>query len=170
MFSSEHNARAIFREWRNRFGERDTKDEIRISIVKGVDRENPFHYRGCLSCDIETPSTDKRKNLVVVSRKTTMTVNNHDNLEMFLRALDVVGCYRLAPAIIGKDGQPELILDHAILKRKIHVRDAWQIGCHDIDVMALSPGDDVIIPEGEKNPPIRELFEWFQSIEAQQEE
>jgi len=167
MFSSDHNARAIFREWRDRFGERDTKDEIRISIVKGIDRENPFHYRGCLSRDIEALPKDERTQFVIVSRKTTMTVNNHDNLDMFLRGLDAIGCYWLVPAIVGEDGQPEMIVDHAILKRKFHVREAWQIDCHDVDAMAISPDDDVIIPDGEDNPPIHDLYEWNRKIEAE---
>ncbi len=163
IFSSAQNARAIFREWKERFGERDTKDEIRISVVKGIDRDNPFHYRGCLSRETDALSKDERTQLVIVSQKTTMTVNDHDNLQMFLRGLHAIGCYWLAPAVVGKDGQPELLLDHAILKRKFHVRDAWQIGLHDIDAVAISPDDDVIIPGGESNPPIRELLEWHRN-------
>ncbi len=166
VFGDEQKGRAIFQEWRKWFGKRDENDEIRISVVKGIDRGNPFHYRGTINRDMDAISKDERKQFVVVSRMTTMTVNDHKNLEMFLSNLAKCGYYFLVPAFVGEDEQPSLALDQAILKRKFHVRDAWQIGCHDIDVMAVKPEDDVIIPKGEDNPPIHELFKWHRQNDA----
>lgn len=166
MFASEEKGRAIFQEWRRRFGERDTSDEIRVIIVKGIDRDNPFHYRGCISRDLDAISKDESGQFIIVNRSTTMTVSDHKNLDMFLKNLATVGCYVLLPAVVSTDGHPKLISDVAILKRKFHVRDAWQIGCHDVDAMAIGSEDEVVIPDGESNPPINELFEWRRQMGA----
>ncbi|TXR50450.1 hypothetical protein [Phyllobacterium endophyticum] len=166
MFGDEGRGRSIFEEWRKRFGRRDDQDEIRISVVKGIDRSNPFHYRGCICRDNEAISIHELRQIVVVSRMTTMTVSDHKNLELFQSNLERRGCYYLVPAFIGANGEHILATDHAILKRKFHVREAWRIGRHDIDAMAVRPTDDVVIPEGENNPPIHELFDWRREMEA----
>jgi hypothetical protein len=168
IFSSAEMANAIFEEWQDRFGRDDANDEIRISIVKGIDRKNPYYYRGCISRDMDVISKEGARRIVSVSRMTTMTVSDHKNLDLFQRAFATLGCYFLIPAILDGDGKPQLLLARAILKRKFNVREAWQIGPHDLDCVAIKPKDDVIIPDGEESPPIYELFEWRRGKEPRQ--
>ncbi|WP_417280955.1 hypothetical protein [Celeribacter sp.] len=157
MFGNKSKAEAIFKEWHDRFERHDREDEIRISVLKGIDRENPYHYRGHITQDWNTLPKDSGKQFVNVSRMTTMTADNHRNLDMFVGHRNTCGCYFLVPAIIGASGSPELRMDLAILKHNFHVRDAWQVGAHDIDAVAVRPGDDVIVPNDEADPPVKSL-------------
>lgn len=157
IFANASKGEAVFKEWLIRFGKEDSQDEIYISVIKGIDRENPFHYRGHITQDFRTLSEEPGKVFVNTSRLNTMTVDNHQNLEMFCEHLRACGAYFLVPAFLNASGIPELHMELAILKQKFHVREAWQIGPHDVDAMAIRPSDDVIIPEGETAPPIHEL-------------
>ena len=163
MFNDEESGKAIFREWRERFGKTDEKDEIRISLVKGIDQDHPYHYRGCVGQDLDAFEKDPAKQIVFISRMNTMTVDNHRNLEMFLKERSEWGFYFLVPAIITSNGPPEFLTDLAIAKSKLNIRDAWEIGLHDIDAMGVRPDEKVIIPEGEENAPVVELQKWQKS-------
>jgi len=168
IFNNAEMANAIFEEWQDRFGHEDTNDEIRISIVKGIDKANPYYYRGSISRDIKSVAKNSAKHLVSVSRMTTMTANNHDNLEYFQKEFNNFGCYLLLPSIFDSKNSPQFLTDRAILKRKLTVREAWQIGCHDLDSMAVTLKDDVIIPNDEKSPPVHELFALLRKIRSRQ--
>lgn len=162
MFMDSGSAKAIFREWKNRFGSFDEKDEIRVLILKGIDQEHPFHYRGCIGQDPDAMELDQTKQTVFISRMTTMTVDNHCNLEMFLSEQKKWGGYFIVPSIINAENKPEFLMDLAIAKRKIVIREGWQVGRHDIDSMGIQADDDVIIPEGEEDAPVLELIRWRQ--------
>ena len=160
MFKNADNAKAIFREWRERFGKVDEKDEIRISVVKGIDSDNPYHYRVCVGRDFDAVDTNDLRQFISVTRLNTMTVDNHQNLDMFLKNLRMHGFFFLAPATVDTLGQCEFIPELAIAKSKFHVREAWQIGMHDVDVMGVSLTDKVIIPDDQDNAPVIELLKW----------
>lgn len=157
MFANASKGEAVFKEWLARFGSDDTQDEIYFSVIKGIDRQNPFHYRGHITQDFGTLSAEPGKVFVNTSRMNTMTVGDHRNLEMFCEHVRACGAYFLVPVFFDTSGMPELRMELAILKRKFHVREAWQIGPHDVDAMAIRPDDDVIVPEGEGAPPVYEL-------------
>ena len=169
MFSNAEMANAIFEEWQDRFGRADANDEIRISIVKGIDRKNPYYYRGCISRNMDVIPKEDARRIVSVHRMATMTVSDHKNLDLFQRAFATLGCYFLLPAIFDGEGKPQFLLERTILKRKLNVREAWQIGRDDLDSIAVTPKDDVIIPDGQESPPIKELFEWRREMERRQQ-
>lgn len=161
LFFNERTAgEAIFAEWRDRFGEIDGKDEIRISLVKGIDRHNPNHYRGMIAQEIDIEDDPQRRLLINVSRMTTMQAADHRNLDMFTTAFDAVGRYVLAPAFPGPDGAPQFDLGRAIGKSRIFIRNAWEIGAHDMDGMAIRPEDEVLIPPDVSDPPVAGLRQW----------
>lgn len=166
IFDNAEMANAIFDEWRDRFGRSDENDEIRVSVIKGIDRKNPFHYRGSISRDVEAIEVKDSQQFVSVARMTTMMARDHTNLDMFLSALDSVGCYFFLPALRCDKGAPKLLNNCAILKRKFHVRNAWEIGRHDVDSMAVTPEDDIIIPEGKARLPVHELLEWRSTLDV----
>lgn len=163
MFNDAESGKAIFREWRERFGKTDEKDEIRISLVKGIDQDHPHHYRVCVGQDLDAFDKDSNKQIVFISRMNTMAVDNQHNLEMFLKERSEWGFYFLVPAIITSNGPSEILTDLAIAKRKLNIRDAWEIGVHDVDAMGVRPDEKVIIPEGEENAPVIELQKWQKS-------
>lgn len=73
---------------------------------------------------------------MMVSRMQTMEASSDANLQRFLAAYQRAGTYLLLPAVL-KDGQPELLFEMAILKRKLVVRSAADIGKNDLEVVAL---------------------------------
>jgi hypothetical protein len=42
--------------------------------------------------------------------------------------------------------------------------EAWQVGPSDVDMMAVRPDDNVVIPDSEIDPPVRKLFEMRDKI------
>lgn len=164
MFANASKGEAIFKDWHARFGRDDSLDEIHISVIKGIDQQNPFHYRGHITQDIDRLAGKTGKIFVNTSRMNTMTVDNHRNLVLFCQHLEACGAYFLVPAVLDASGSPKLLMELAILKRKFHIREAWQIGPHDLDAMAIRPDDDVVIPDGQDAPPVRELVKMRQDI------
>jgi len=62
-------------------------------------------------------------------------------------------------AFIRADNEgPELVWKDYILKRELHVRDAWEIGLHDIDIAGICKGDDLILPKDAKSAPVIEVL------------
>jgi hypothetical protein len=49
-------------------------------------------------------------------------------------------------------------MDISIGMHHVHVRNAWEIGPHDIDSAAIHEDDDPIIPESVKDAPVLKLI------------
>ena len=58
------------------------------------------------------------------------------------------------------------VSDVYIAKRELNVRDAWQIGRNDPDVVGIREDDDPIVPDGQQNAPVLEVLRWLQEILA----
>jgi preprotein translocase subunit SecA len=72
-----------------------------------------------------------------------------------------LGSYRLMPAFgTEEESEAELIQDEYLAKRELHVREAWEIGRHDPDSVAIQEDDTPIIPAGQGNAPAIELLRW----------
>lgn len=137
MFTDAGAARKIFARWRERLGSVDRNDEIYVAVVQGISREYPAHYRLLITStppEAEEP-LDRRAHMVV-SRMQTMEASSDANLLRFLAAYQRAGAYLLLPAVLNS-GQPELLFETAILKRKLVVRSAADVGKNDLEVMAL---------------------------------
>jgi hypothetical protein len=50
---------------------------------------------------------------------------------------------------------------------KVQLRDAWEIGRHDLESVAIQDDDEPIIPDEVKNPPINELLQLKQEDKKQ---
>ena len=161
IFRDEQMARSIFSGWREKIGSRDEEDSIRLVLIRGVDAQHPSHYRASISknFDPQKESVDPSKKYMQASRMLTMTPPNSKNLDTFLSDYEEKQCFVLAPAILGPDGQPQFFTDLSILKRTLYVREAWEVGVHDQDGMALRTDDNILIPDGIEDPPCRELME-----------
>jgi hypothetical protein len=161
MFKNEDGARNIFKGWRERLGDKDEKDALRICIVTGVDKNNPAHYRTHLGTNANAyRRIGVQEQMVMVSRIQTMTPENDKNLNMFLEAYKKHGVYCLLPAIF-QDGQPEpnIIRDMLLFKKLLIVKPAWQIGDNDEDLVVLQLDDEPIIPEDIKDAPVLRALE-----------
>ena len=161
MFKNEDGARNIFKGWRERLGDKDEKDELRICIVTGVDKNNPAHYRTHLGTNANAyRQIGVQEQMVMISRIQTMTPESDKNLNMFLEAYKKYGIYYLLPAIF-QDGQPEpkIIRDMPLFKKLLIVKPAWQIGDNDEDLVVLQLDDEPIIPENIKDAPVLKALE-----------
>lgn len=151
-------ARKIFSGWQKQFGKHDRNNEIRVVILRGILRSKPAAYRVFITGNVRSAgSTDI---IVSVGRHQTMTPSTTENLDTFLKAITGSGSYLLAPAhFVSGDQFPDVGLGVAIRKDEIIVRQAWEIGPHDIDSGAILADDDPVIPADVKNPPVRELLQ-----------
>lgn len=138
LFTDRDAGRKIFERWRERFGRIDKQEDIYLAIVRGISTEHPAHYRVLITSRLrpenELPGGQQ---FMIAGRMNTMHAESDVNLARFLEAYGRSGCYALLPAIWKGSGEPELLSDLAIQKRKLSVKAASEIGPNDIEVMAL---------------------------------
>jgi hypothetical protein len=162
VFEDGEAAKQIFAQWRSELGTHDTKERLRIAIIRGIDKANPFSYRVIIGANPEVAwSQADMRYTVFIYRINTMAPTSDQNLERFLDNYEAFGGYFLVPSVArGELSDLEVFWDYYLVKREIHVREAWEIGKHDIDVAAIHKDDDPIIPTGKRNPPVLELLRW----------
>jgi hypothetical protein len=160
LFKDEDSAREIFRQWRGELGIVDKKEQLRVTIVRGINRKRPHTYRIAIGSNPDVGlSNSNTRYAFFLTRFQTMEPSSSENLDRFLESYKVLRKYFFAPAVMANDpSKPPRILDEFIIKREIFIRDAWQISKNDIDSAAIQSDDDPIIPTEEKNPPVVELL------------
>ena len=157
-FTDKAAAERIFHGWRKDLGAEDKENKLRITILKGIWRENPAAYRVFVSTNV-APKVTSDSLVMMVGRRHTMTPKTTENLDRFLESLERVGRYLLAPAHFKSETEiPDLGLGLAILKDQLIVRNAWEVGVHDLDATAFGPEDDPVVPPDAKDPPVSALL------------
>lgn len=160
-FNEGDAGRKIFDEWIECFGNEDQQEEISIVITKGVNREHPHWYRVIISSNVDGEIDDSSENrmLQVVSRIHEMNPENSNNLDNFMKVYSQLNKYKLYPARIDDDGRNiEPFLDKGILKKKITVRDAWEIGENDFEAVVIKENDNPIIPDHVEDAPVLKVL------------
>lgn len=162
VFNDEESSKQIFTLWRQELGTHDTEEKLRISIIRGIDKSNPYAYRVVFGSNMDTiRSKSDTRYITMVFRINTMVPSSPRNLEHFLRNYYNFGEYLLAPAVAReKIINPDIFFDYGLNKRELYIRNAWEIGRNDTDSCGIKKDDRPIIPEGVNDPPIRELLEW----------
>lgn len=138
LFKNRNAAIKIFQRWRERFGDRDTNSQIHVAIVRKLPNSNPHHY--CVLISAKPPSNydaSLGKFFLIAARINRMEPDTDLNLQRFLDDYKHYRCFFLVPAAIAKDGNPEPIAELAILKRDLVVKEAAEVGEHDLEAMAL---------------------------------
>jgi hypothetical protein len=148
----------IFDSWREQFGPEDGEDVLRIAIIRGISKQNPAHYGVIVgpNYSLSDLRDSNAKTVVFVSRIHRMEPTSPENLDRFLEAYQKWGKYYLAPAQM--EPKPALV-SGAILKRHLHVRQAWEIGENDPESVALHEDDDPVVPDGIADPPVKQTLE-----------
>ena len=72
-------------------GAEDLENRLRITIVKGISKRNPTHYRVVIGSNVD--AGDVKKFGAVMFRVHTMTPNSTHNLDRFLAAYEKLGAY-----------------------------------------------------------------------------
>ena len=153
IFADQGAARRIFVAWRNELGQDDHNDRLRISILTGVDQNNPAHYRVVVSTNIDSTTMQTDDQFVIVSRILHMAPSTHENLERFRERYNDSKQYLIMPALM-KGGIPTPEPKLSILRHGIVFRPAWQLEENDPDAVALREDDKVLIPDDIQDPPI----------------
>jgi hypothetical protein len=164
MFRDATAARGIFGGLRTRLGEVDEKRALRITVIRGISAANPAHYAVVVGSHLDASDLRSSRQFMYVSRIHRMRPQTDANLRGFLEAYRKSGRYLLVPAILGDDeSTADPLMDRAIGKYELDVRDAWQIGPNDPDIIVIDPDDPPVIPPVVIDPPVLRALEWAKS-------
>ena len=83
-FAEKEPAEAIFRAWRERFGECDTDNNLRIAIITGINISNPMAYAVIVGPNMDKVGSSTSDIVGFVSRINIMTPKSTRNLDLFL--------------------------------------------------------------------------------------
>ena len=158
LFKDKKKGLSIFEHLLKQLTHVDIGKRFRVSVIRGVDRENPAHYRVVLSENIKKESNAKL--FTMIARIQTMEPNNDLSWMQFEESYNKFKSFRLAPAYMIKGNQyPEVEFDSAISIKEIHIKQAWEVGINDIEQIAIYPEDNILVPEGIVNPPFQKILE-----------
>jgi hypothetical protein len=158
-FENGNKGKLIFEDWHKRFGQQDSEDIIRISIIKGIDKQNPYWYRVCITSDFRKMKQKPGEITVSMTKSHKMTPDSSVNLERLIEGYKNIKKFILCPAEITFNPQSiNPYPSHGILKTELIIREAWEIGLNDPDRMGITPDDNPIIPSDIKNAPVLEIL------------
>lgn len=158
-FKSGDIGRKIFDNWINKIGTDDKEERIRITIIRGVDKNHPHWYRVQISSNIDKQKNDVNNLIFVTSRIHEMNPNNSNNLEYAINTFNSRKEYKLFPCRMineGKDLEP--YFDKGIIKRELNIRYAWEIGENDMEAVVIKKDDIPIIPENINDAPVLKVL------------
>jgi len=158
-------ARDIFKSWRKRYGEDDVKDDLRITIVRGISQENPAAYAVMIGQNPENVPLSEGHYIGFVSRINRMYPSSTRNLDLFLAEYARYGRFVLLPAHLpNKRAQPKPIYDLPIGKHSLTVINAWEIAANDMAASVLDLDDPPFIPADQPDAPVINALEWLRSL------
>lgn len=155
-FRNPAPAKDIFWDWKERMGNEDSRELLRITVVRGIDERRPFAYRVAVGVNVEIDALKPGKVLTAISRVQTMEPPDDSNLTRFLSSYAEHGLFLLCPAT-ASGSEPQIFHDLYITKRELNVRRAWEIG-KDFDAGAILQDDCPVIPEDVKDAPVLKLL------------
>ncbi|GFZ77336.1 hypothetical protein GCM10010978_18680 [Compostibacillus humi] len=162
MFSYGKAGKEIFREWIEKVGNIDTENNIRVGIVKGVNRNKPYDYRVVFTANenIIRKNNITSNNLIMSpARIITMEPSNHVNLNMFIEAYKKVGKYIMFPSSINENKTLSMNKELNILKNEIEIKNAWEIDEESYLSLAILPTDEPVIPAVVKDAPVLKVID-----------
>lgn len=162
MFSYGKAGQEIFREWIEKVGNVDTKNNIRVGIIKGVNRNKPYDYRVLFTANenlIRTNNLTSNNLIMSPARIITMEPSDLVNLNMFVEAYKKVGKYIMFPSSFNENKSLFMNKELNIIKNEIEIINAWQIDEGSYLSLAILPTDDPIIPADVKDAPILKVID-----------
>jgi tetratricopeptide (TPR) repeat protein len=161
IFRNHDAGREIFKQWRQELGTVDVQEQLRLTVVRGIDRDHPHAYRVIVGSDHTAFPTNTRF-VTFVSRIHRMDAATSENLNRFLQAHEAVGALSLAPAFASSDFDgsqaPNFGFELSIGIHQVHVLQAWEIGPDDVEAVAIHENDHPIVPENIETPPVNGIL------------
>jgi hypothetical protein len=160
MFTGGEIAIRIFEEWRAEYGMIDINEDVRVTLINGINCKEPSSYRAIIGSGAAS-RLDVNSDVgefFTITRMQTMESSDPKNIRVFLEAYRKAGKYILLPVVLREGRPPDVLARYGLLKRELIVREAWTIGENDPDMMGLSDEDEPIVPAGIDNPPVEKAL------------
>jgi hypothetical protein len=157
-FEDGEYGKKIFTEWINEYGKEDKDEIINITIVKGIDKSNPYWYKVIVSKNVNKDLFSNGNLVSISSRFHKMEATSGVNLENLIKGYERFKKYILIPANVDSNYNMTPYLELGILKSELRVIEAWQIGVNDIERVVITKDDNPIIPDHIVDAPILELL------------
>lgn len=161
-FENIDAGRKIFRGWRKKVGQADHEGWIGVTVITGIDRNRPAHYRVVISVGEQYMRNQmlgktKMRLMATVSRWLDMTPASSRNLDLLLKLYSRTGRIILQPGPFNVS-QFGMQMDEEDLKLGIElahlkVVPAWQIDSGSPLVGSMAGINDPIIPNDVTDPP-----------------
>lgn len=161
-FENGEAGKKIFEQWIAMLGTDDIDDKIYLSIIRGINKFNPYAYRVHVTKSIDELELKRNKLLYSISNVHQMDTTNPQNLTDIISQYERLKRFQLFPAHFKMDADVpsvEPYLNLGITKRKLIIKEAWQIGMNDFDSAAIKADDSPIIPNSITDAPLIELLE-----------
>lgn len=162
LFGNADASKKIFRGWRKRIGTEDKEEWLGLTVIKGIDRKNPFSYRLVLTV---SDAFLKEHNIggemsLMCSRIQDQHPTNSRNLDGFLYCYEKAGWYDLAPGILNAARDRLCTYEEplSIRKRRLRVIDAWSIKPNDPMAFCLTGITSPVIPQNVSHAPFEETM------------
>ena len=157
-FKNGEAGKQIFDNWIRTFGKEDKNDDIRLAIIKGVNKDKPFWYNVHISKNIDNAVKESGQFFISASRFHKITPDNPTSLNNLAAGWGMFKKYRFVPAKLLAGGQVEPYFDKAIVKTSLVIKDAWEIGENDLDQVVILSDSNPIIPPNIKNAPVLKVL------------
>ena len=160
LFEDGQAGQAIFRAWKERWGDEDKDEALRVAIITGLSKWNPAKYAVVVGPSLRQMAENEKKVVTYVSRINLMSPTVSTNLDNFITAYKKAGVFLLAPAQLstGSTNPRMPFVQLAIAKRQLDIRQAWQIGENDPDISVLVDADEPVIPAWVTDPPVNKAL------------
>ncbi len=162
LFESPAVGERIFSNIAKTVGDKDPSNTLRITLIRGISKQNPAHYRAVVTSNLDRESNSSTI-YSALSRILTVTPDSSENLDRFLN--DYENCKRCYVVTMDAKGRPT----HHLSTSGVVAINAWEIDDNHLEITALHPDDDVLIPEGVDNPPINRALASIRSSEGRKE-
>lgn len=163
----------IFRGWSRFLNDKNLDELVDVSIIKGINKPHPAHYRVVINANFERflRESAKGKRQMFVCRINTMEPNTSTNLDIFLELFEKAKKYYICPGDVNSFGYGEPCASDCIFwKTKLRVVNAWEIDSNDPFAVALQLDDDPIVPPDVENPPFLNALAFIKESKTRNED
>ena len=157
-FENIDYGKKIFNEWIDKYGKVDNNEEISITIIKGIDKNNPYWYKVLISKNVDKSTMTDGQFISLSSRFHRMEPQNSINLDNLVNGYNTYRKFVLIPAHVDTIFQMTPIIELGILKTELKIKNAWEIGIHDFEKVVITEDDNPIIPDNIIDAPILEVI------------
>lgn len=157
-FENGEAGKKIFEDWILQYGKVDKNEIISLTIVKGINKENPHWYKILVDKKIEKEKIKDGDFVSLSARFHRMEPKNGDNLAKVINGFELYKQYVLIPVQVDSSFNVKHYPELGILKTHLKIINAWEIGIHDFERVVITEDDNPIIPDNIANAPVLEVL------------